>query len=162
MQGWGWTENGKHSANHNVLAVCQGNVTLRIAVDKPHRAVAPCRVKRQWHTETAMSSEPLRKLNTLQDCILRTTVNGITNIKQAAPASKSRQGKTSTKRRHINHNRFTGLQEWLRRISWSIWPICPCRWVALPSLSSMKTASKNNSRGGFSSAMFDYLRVEAV
>ena len=43
---------------------------------------------------------------------------------------------------HINHNRFTGLQEWLRRISWSIWPICPCRWVALPSLSSMKTASK--------------------
>ena len=43
---------------------------------------------------------------------------------------------------HINHNRFTGLQEWLRRISWSIWPICPCRWVALPSLSSMKTSSK--------------------
>ena len=109
MQGWGWTENGKHSANHNVLAVCQGNVTLRIAVDKPHRAVAPCRVKRQWHTETAMSSEPLRKLNTLQDCISRTTVNGITNIKQAAPASKSRQGKTSTMRRHLTVDTTEGV-----------------------------------------------------
>ena len=33
MPGGVWTENGKHSANYNVLAVCQGNVTLRIAVD---------------------------------------------------------------------------------------------------------------------------------
>ena len=52
----------KHSANYNVLAVCQGNVTLRIAIDRPHRAVAPCQVKRLWHTETAMSSELHRKL----------------------------------------------------------------------------------------------------
>ena len=36
----GWTENGKHTANYNVLAVCQGNVTLRIAVDN-HVAWSP-------------------------------------------------------------------------------------------------------------------------
>ena len=91
----GW--NGKHSANYNALAVCQGNATLRIAVDKPHRAVAPCRVKRQRHTETAMSSELLLKLHILEDCRTRTTANWITNIKRATTASKSRQGKTSTK-----------------------------------------------------------------
>ena len=100
MQGWGRTENSKHSANYNVLAVCHGNVALRIAVDKPHRAVAPCRVKRQWHTETTMSSELLRTLRILENCTSRTTVNWITSIKQATTESKSRQGKNSTKRRH--------------------------------------------------------------
>ena len=68
LPGWGGYEvqarmgvNRKWQAlnNYNVLAVCRGNVTLRIAVNKPHHAVAPCRVKRQWHTETAMSSELL-------------------------------------------------------------------------------------------------------
>ena len=36
-----WTENGKHTANYNILAICQRNVTVRIGVDKPHREVAP-------------------------------------------------------------------------------------------------------------------------
>ena len=94
--------------NYNVLAVCRGNVTLRIAVDKPHRAVAPCRVKRQWHTETAMSSELLPNY-ILEDCTTRTTANWITNIKQATTASKSRQGKTSRQRRHLSVGTTEGV-----------------------------------------------------
>ena len=101
MQGGGQTENGKHAANYNVLAVCQGNVTLRIAVDKTRRAVVPCRVKSQWHTETAMLSELLRKLHILEGCTTRTSPSTraskrvlANKYKHASTASKSRQGKT--------------------------------------------------------------------
>ena len=37
------------------------HIDIWIAADKARRAVVPCRVTRQWHTETAMLSELLRK-----------------------------------------------------------------------------------------------------
>ena len=95
-----WTGNGKHTANYNVLAVCQGNVTLRIVVDRPHRAVVPCRVKRQLHTETAILSECFenyiswKAVQQEQAQAQRQAKRVLANkYKQASTASKSRQGK---------------------------------------------------------------------
>ena len=81
----------KHSANYNVLAVCQGNVTLRIAIDRPHRAVAPCQVKRLWHTETAMSSELHRKLHILEGCTTRTSASTKASKRELANKQKVKQ-----------------------------------------------------------------------
>ena len=93
-QGGGWTENGKHTANCNVLAVCQGHVTLRIPVDKPRRAVIPCGVKSQWHTEPAMLSELLRKLQILEGCTTRP--GSSTKASKRALANKYKQASSAS------------------------------------------------------------------
>ena len=94
------------------------------------------------------------KIHILEDCTTRTNVNWMkTNIKQATTASKSRQGKTSTKCRHLTVGTTEGVPFSNKLMHSAVTTSEPCQdgvpafrcWYNTSTCQNIKTLGKESA-----------------